>query len=133
VVVAAQFLAGNGVCQCDLGALHHRVRGVAAPRGRDDGLQRVVAQQQAARAVDDETADGAQRHALRRLAVAVDGAGRRGDAVPGQAWCKDCFAAYQTGRNISLITQARETPIVIADLVNAHEAWLPAFMASAPK
>ena len=31
------------------------------------------------------------------------------------------------------LTLPGETPIVIADLVNAHEAWLPAFMASAPK
>jgi len=31
------------------------------------------------------------------------------------------------------LTLPGETPIVIADLVNAHEAWLPAFMASASK
>ena len=31
------------------------------------------------------------------------------------------------------LTLPGETPIVIADLVNAHEGWLPAYMASAPK
>ena len=31
------------------------------------------------------------------------------------------------------LTLPGETPIVIADLVNAHEGWLPAYMAAAPK
>jgi phosphoribosylformylglycinamidine synthase len=31
------------------------------------------------------------------------------------------------------LTLPGETPIVIVDLVNAHEGWLPAYMASAPK